>query len=118
MTSRLSGFHKLELAARLRELQLSNKSISVLQSTSEPFGELADHMVENAIGTMPIPLGLATNVRVDGEDVLVPMATEESSVVAAVCNSAKQCYDTGGVKSEATEPLMIAQIQVLDLQVN
>jgi hydroxymethylglutaryl-CoA reductase len=115
MTSRLSGFHKLELATRLRDLSLSNKSTSVLQSTSEHFGELADDMVENAIGTMPIPLGLATNVRVDGEDVLVPMATEESSVVAAVCNSAKQCYETGGVKSLATEPLMIAQIQVLDL---
>ena len=115
MTSRISGFHKLDLNKRLSSLKLSNKTTSVIASTAEPFGELADHMVENTIGTMPVPLGVATNVRVDAIDVLVPMATEESSVIAAVCNSARQCYESGGVTTEATDPLMIAQIQVLDL---
>ncbi len=56
----------------------------------------ADHMIENVVSTLAIPVGIATNVKVDGRDVLVPMATEESSVVAAVCNSARQCYDTAG----------------------
>jgi len=93
MTSRISGFHKLDQKERLRTLSLSERAAQQLSATGVSFGELAEHMVENAIGTMPIPLGVATNVRVDGEDVLVPMATEESSVVAAVCNSARQCYE-------------------------
>jgi len=116
MTSRISGFHKLDQKERLRTLSLSERAAQQLSATGVSFGELAEHMVENAIGTMPIPLGVATNVRVDGEDVLVPMATEESSVVAAVCNSARQCYEADGVTTEATDPLMIAQIQILDLQ--
>jgi hydroxymethylglutaryl-CoA reductase len=58
--------------------------------------ELADHLVENVVGIMSIPVGVATNVIVDGTERLVAMATEESSVVAAVCNTAKQCRDTGG----------------------
>jgi hydroxymethylglutaryl-CoA reductase len=57
---------------------------------------LADHLIENFVGTMNIPVGIATNMKIDGRDRLIPMATEESSVVAAVCNAARQCYDNGG----------------------
>ncbi|HBN30528.1 MAG TPA: 3-hydroxy-3-methylglutaryl-CoA reductase, partial [Rhodobacteraceae bacterium] len=60
---------------------------------SAPEGSLADHLSENVIGIMSVPLGVATNLVVDGQDVLVPMATEESSVIAAVCNGAKACRD-------------------------
>ena len=70
-------------------------------------------MIENAIGTMSIPVGIAVNIKVDGRDVLVPMATEESSVVAAVCNSARQCYDSGGFITSTSGNLMIAQIQLV-----
>lgn len=63
---------------------------------------------------MNVPLGVATNLIVDGEEVLVPMATEESSVIAAVCNAAKQCRDTGGVTATWTGPQMIAQVQILN----
>src|SRR5471032_1244648 len=52
-------------------------------------------------------------MKVDGRDVLVPMATEESSVVAAVCNSARQCYDTGGFIGSMSGSLMIAQVQLV-----
>lgn len=69
-------------------------------------------MVENAIGTFNVPLGIATNLIVDGVDVLVPMATEESSVVAAVCNGAKQCRDSGGVRTTNAGTCMIGQIQI------
>ena len=52
---------------------------------------------------------------VDGEDVLIPMATEESSVVAAVCNAARQCRDSGGFTTSLSGSLMIAQVQLIDV---
>ena len=69
-------------------------------------------MIENVVATIAIPVGIATNMKVDGRDVLVPMATEESSVVAAVCNSSRQCYDSGGFTTSVSGTLMIAQIQL------
>ncbi len=74
---------------------------------------MADHLIENLVGTMAIPVGVATNMKVDGRDVLVPMATEESSVVAAVCNAAQQCYDNGGFITSMSGTLMIAQVQLV-----
>jgi hydroxymethylglutaryl-CoA reductase len=74
---------------------------------------LADHMIENTVSTIAIPIGVATNMKVDGRDVLVPMATEESSVVAAVCNSARQCYENGGFVTSVSGNLMIAQVQLI-----
>ena len=70
-------------------------------------------MIENCVSTISIPVGIATNVKVDGRDVLVPMATEESSVVAAVCNSARQRYDAGGFTTSVSGTEMIAQIQLV-----
>src|SRR5690606_17760179 len=61
---------------------------------------------------MNIPMGIATNMRIDGRDRLIPMATEESSVVAAVCNAARQCYDAGGFVTSMSGTQMIAQIQL------
>lgn len=118
-SSRISGFHNLsregrfEKVARLVDLEaeLANRFLN----SSAPLGDLADHLSENVIGTMDIPLGIATNMTVDGEDVLVPMATEESSVIAAVCNGARQCRETGGIATSFDAPRMIAQIQVVGL---
>src|SRR3546814_1276343 len=76
---------------------------------------LADHLIENVVATLNVPIGIATNMKVDGEDVLVPMATEESSVVAAVCNAARQCYDQGGFTTSMSGSLMIAQVQLVDV---
>ncbi len=75
----------------------------------------ADRMVENAIGVFGLPLGLCVNLRVDGEDVLVPMAVEEPSVVAACSFAAKLLRAGGGVTSTLTDPVMIGQIQVLEV---
>ena len=72
-------------------------------------------MVENVIGVMGIPFGVATNLILDGKEMLVPMATEESSVIAAVCNASKQCRSSGGVTSSVSGSEMIAQIQLLGL---
>jgi hydroxymethylglutaryl-CoA reductase len=70
-------------------------------------------MIENVISMFPIPLGIATNFLVNGRDYLVPMATEEPSVVAAASNAAKMARPTGGFTATSTEPVMISQIQIV-----
>ncbi len=116
-TSRISGFHKLGVAARIDAVAafaaLADEHRQQLAVPSNIDTHLADHMIENMVTTIAIPVGIATNMRVDGRDVLVPMATEESSVVAAVGNSARQCYDSGGFTTSTSGTEMIAQIQLL-----
>lgn len=79
-----------------------------------PF-DRADRMIENAIGTFAIPLGVATNFVVNGRDVLVPMAIEEPSVIAAASKAAKAARGTGGFHAESSEPYSIGQIQLMDV---
>lgn len=118
-SSRISGFHKKSPAERLALVSdfagLDAAAAARLSDTGNLDLGLADRLVENVIGSMNIPLGIATNMRVDGEDVLIPMATEESSVVAAVCNAARQCYDAGGFTTSMSGTLMIAQIQAVEV---
>lgn len=117
--SRIPGFHKLEWKDRLDRVAafaaLERSHRDQLAAPSNIDAHLADHMIENMISTIAIPVGVATNMKVDGRDILVPMATEESSVVAAVGNSARQCYDNGGFTTSMSGTQMIAQIQLLDL---
>ena len=117
-SSRIEGLHKMAPEARLqavaRQAGLGNAAIANLSAAAQGQIELADRLVENAISAMSIPVGIATNMIVDGHEVLVPMATEESSVVAAVCNAAKRCRPTGGFRTSSSGPVMAAQIQILD----
>ena len=76
--------------------------------------EQADHMIENVVATYALPLGIATNFVVNGREVLVPMAVEESSVVAACSFAAKMARTGGGFTAGSSAPIMIGQIQVLD----
>lgn len=75
----------------------------------------ADQMVENAVGVLAIPVGVATNFIIDGVERLVPMATEEPSVVAAASNAARIARRSGGFHTSSTAPLMQAQVQVLEV---
>lgn len=117
--SRISGFHKLSMPERLNKVMevagLDRNAQAQLSNTGNLDAAVVDSMIENAVGTMNIPLGVATNMIVDGEDVLVPMATEESSVVAAVCNAARQCRDSGGFTTSLSGSLMIAQVQLINV---
>ncbi|WP_243228321.1 hydroxymethylglutaryl-CoA reductase, degradative [Microbacterium sp. CIAB417] len=74
----------------------------------------ADHMIENVVGLIGVPVGVATNFVIDGRDRLIPMATEEPSVVAAASNAARMARGHGGFTTSYTGDIMIAQIQVLD----
>lgn len=119
ISSRIAGFHNLSRAGRLEQLVelglLSEREAAELALEAGPLAELADNLSENVIGAVAVPLGVATNLTVDGQDVLVAMATEESSVIAAVSNGARACRELGGVFTEADDPCMIAQVQITGL---
>lgn len=119
-SSRISGFHQLPIADRIDKTLafagITDRRVTdhFLDTGNLP-ADLADRLIENTIGTMNIPVGIATNMLIDGRDYLVPMATEESSVVAAVCNAGRQCYESGGFITSMSGTLMIAQIQLVDI---
>jgi len=77
----------------------------------------ADSMIENAIGTFSLPLGIATNFRINDKDYLIPMVIEESSVIAAASKAAKIARIQGGFKAKADESYSIGQIQVVNVDV-
>jgi len=77
----------------------------------------ADNMIENAIGTFSLPLGIATNFRINDKDYLIPMVIEESSVIAAASKAAKIARIHGGFKAEAEQSYSIGQIQVVNIDV-
>jgi hydroxymethylglutaryl-CoA reductase len=116
-TSRISKFSTLTLDER--RVQLADASNltpdSLLPLTNGLSAEAADHMIENAIGTFALPLGIGLNFMVNGRDVLVPMAIEEPSVVAGASFMAKLTRAGGGFIATTTEPLMIGQMQVINV---
>ncbi len=118
--SRISGFYRLSVEERLRLVKefagLTDREVEVLRRTGALEAEQADRMIENVVGTMELPLGIAVNFRINGRDYLVPMAIEEPSVVAAASNAAKMARAKGGFRASSTEPLMIGQIQLTEVQ--
>ena len=114
VTSRISGFYKLPPGERLKaaanESGLGAEEVSQVEKGLEI--EQADKMVENVIGIIQVPLGIATNFIIDGREVLIPMATEEPSVIAAASNGARMAREAGGFLTSSTGPVMRAQIQV------
>jgi hydroxymethylglutaryl-CoA reductase len=118
-SSRLPGFYQMSLvqrqAAVLDWASLSSDESQVLSGVWGLAAESADHMVENVVGIFGLPVGIATNFLVNGRDVLVPMVIEEPSVVAGASFAAKLAREGGGFACSSSEPLMISQIQILDL---
>jgi hydroxymethylglutaryl-CoA reductase len=119
-TSELSGFYKLTPKERVKFVKefagLTDEEVKILQSTGSLPLELADHMIENVIGAIPIPLGIAVNFLINGKDYLIPMAIEEPSVVAAASYAAKMARSKGGFFTNSTEPIMIGQIQAVGIK--
>lgn len=118
-SSRIQGFRNHTVDDRRAVVaQVSEVPVETLRAWSPESGldlAQADRMIENAVGVLGIPIGIATNFVVDGRDVLVPMATEEPSVVAAASNLARMTREHGGFRTSSSAPLMQAQIQVLDV---
>jgi len=117
--SDLPGFYKLELEERRRRIAaltgLPLRDLAVLEASGGLSSAQANQMVENALGVLGIPLGVCVNLRVDGRDWLLPMAVEEPSVIAACSNAAKMLRGGDGIRASLTAPLMIGQIQLLDV---
>ena len=70
-------------------------------------------MIENVVGVLPIPLGIAVNFLINGKDYFIPMAIEEASVVAAASHAAKLARPSGGFQASSTDPMMIGQVQLV-----
>jgi len=118
-SSRISGYYKKSVKERVDivtyKADLTDEEVSLLGKGGGLTLEAADKMIENVVGTMAYPFGIAVNFKLNGRDRLVPMAIEEPSVVAAASNMARLMRDGDGIKTSTTEPIMIGQIQVLDV---
>jgi hydroxymethylglutaryl-CoA reductase len=119
-TSQVSGFYKLTPNQRIKFVKvfadLTDEEVKLLQSTGSLELELADRMIENVVGTFPLPLGVAMNFLINGKDYIIPMAIEEPSVVAAATYAAKIARKKGGFFTSSTDPVMIGQIQTVDVR--
>lgn len=119
VNSRIPGLKDMTLEQR-REIVAANSPLEPDDFAAwDPATALglqqADHMIENVVGVLPIPVGFAANFTINGRDVLIPMATEEPSVVAAASNAARIARASGGFSTSSSAPLMRAQIQVVDV---
>jgi len=119
-SSLISGFYKLSpkqrLAAVKKFADLTDEETELLQNTGSLPMDLADRMIENVVGAFPVPLGIGTNFLINKHDYLIPMAIEEPSVVAAASYAAKMARDGGGFHTSSTPPIMIGQIQVVNVK--
>ena len=114
-TSRLPGFYRLDVEERRRRAaELLGLPVEELRRILDAGGistDTADRMSENVLGTYALPFAVGLNLQLDGRDRLVPMVVEEPSVVAAASNAARMVRQGGGFHSEASPPVMIAQVQ-------
>lgn len=110
------GFHRLPRARRLELVgdfcHLDSTDLAIL-SGEIPFSlDVAEHLIENVIGVFPIPMGVATNFRIDGRERLIPMAVEETSIIAACSATAKWIGRNGHITTYTKGNLIIGQVQL------
>jgi len=117
--SRIPGFYNLSLDERGAELirrgWLTPEELCILSGETSLSVNQSQHMIENVLGIYPLPLGIALNFMVNGREVLIPMVVEEPSVVAGASFMAKLARDGGGFSAVSSDPVMIGQLQILDL---
>jgi hydroxymethylglutaryl-CoA reductase len=119
-TSLIPGFYKLSLEERLQRVKefadLTDEETGQLKKPSSLPLDMADRMIENVIGTIPMPFGIGVNFLINNRDFLIPMAIEEPSVVAAASYAAKMARDGGGFHTSSTQPIMVGQIQIVGVK--
>ena len=121
--SSISKFFEKSREERLEIIRnfanLSKDELDILENTNGGISfDQADKMIENAIGTFSLPLGIATNFKINGKDYVVPMVIEEPSVIAAASKGAKIARIKGGFEVTADESYSIGQIQILNVDTN
>jgi len=118
--SRIPQFYKMSVSERVRTVRdrglIDPEDYQNLQSGRHTLSvQLADKMIENVIGVMGLPVGLGLNFLINGKDFVVPLVVEEPSIVAALSAAAKLARQAGGFQVESQEPLLIGQVQVVDV---
>lgn len=118
--ARIPKFYKLSVTERVRAVRkqglLSPQDFQALVSGEHTLDvDSADKMIENVIGVMGLPVGLGLNFLINGREYAVPLVVEEPSIVAALSSAAKVARAGGGFEVESTEPILIGQIQVVDV---
>jgi hydroxymethylglutaryl-CoA reductase len=119
-SSNIPSFHKLSVPERVREVRdrglVSSRDYRALLDGRNVLDVTdADNMIENVIGVMGLPVGLGLNFLINGRDYVVPMAVEEPSIVAGLTHAAKTARTAGGFETSSTEPILIGQIQLVDV---
>lgn len=118
--SRIAGFYRLSHTGRVRALadrgMISTADAEALLNEKCLLSvEAADKMIENVIGVFGLPLAIAPNFLVNKKDYIVPMAVEEPSIVAGVSGAAKLIRESGGFHVTSTDPILIGQILIIDI---
>ncbi|MFK7954969.1 MAG: hydroxymethylglutaryl-CoA reductase, degradative [Lysobacterales bacterium] len=116
--SRIPNFYKLSIEERVAAVRergwISEDDQALLNSGSHMLTlENADRMIENVIGVLGLPVGLGLNFQINNKDYVVPLAVEEPSIVAALSSAAKIARAGGGFTAEASDPVLIGQVQVI-----
>ena len=118
-SSEVHGFYKKKPSERVEYVKnfanLSEEETNAIGGYGALGEETANRMIENVVGTFPLPLGIAANFMVNKKEYMVPMAVEEPSVVAAATHMAKGTRKTGGISADSDDPVMIGQIQLVNL---
>ena len=119
-SSRFPGFYKLSMEERLKKIvefaSLTEEEANLLRKFGNLDPKTADIMIENVIGAMSYPFAVAVNFLINKKDYVVPMVIEETSVVAAASHAAKLTRESGGIFARATAPIMIGQVQVVNVR--
>ena len=118
--SRLPNFYKYSVSERLRLLYerqvLSEDNYHTLMDGVATLDvDSADRMVENVVGVFGLPMGLGLNFVINDKPYIVPLVVEEPSVIAALSSAAKLVGGNGGFEAYSEKPLMMGQIQVVDI---
>jgi hydroxymethylglutaryl-CoA reductase len=114
-----SGFSKLKRHERFERLKalgaLTDEDINFLHQGCIQTPEYAEKFIENVIGYFQLPLGVATNFKIDGKDYVIPMAVEETSIIAALSKSAKWIRQGGEITTSVEGDCIIGQIQIANV---
>ena len=116
----LKGFSKLDRSERLKKLLelgfLAKDDVAFFQSSKTLPEDMAEHFIENVLGYFQLPLGVATNFIIDGEELVIPMAVEETSIIAAASKTARWIQTHGKIETEVIGQEIIGQVQVAKLK--
>ena len=118
--SRFPNFYRLSIKDRVKAVYkrglISKEDYLALKNQQQQLDlHSADKMIENVIGVMGLPIGLGLNFLINGKDYVIPLAVEEPSIVAALSSAAKIFRNYGGFKAESDDPILMGQIQVVNI---